>query len=338
LLRQLNEAAWPLARAAVVCIAVACAALTSCGAAGFDEQREPAPAAKKKDRARGRVTAEENRAGGYGRPETLARLEDKTLDESSGLVASQMNPGVVWTHNDSGPPLVYAFDLGGRSRGVWEVAGARLDDWEDMARGPGPGGNSYLYVADIGDNRLARREVVVYRFPEPAAGEATARSDRKRPLRTEPAEAIRLRYPDGPHDAETLLVHPRTGDLYILTKIALRPAGVYKLAAPPGAAGTSTLERIGEFLPPTLAGGLVTGGDIAPDGRSLVLCDYANGYELRAPGDGAAFDAVWRQGPTKFSLGERGQGEAVAYTPDGAAVLATSEGARPPLFRVTISR
>jgi hypothetical protein len=323
-------------RGAAACAVVACVALTSCGMAGFEEQREPA--VKKKDRTQGRATDAENRAGGYGQPEALARLEDKSLDESSGLAASQMNAGIIWTHNDSGQPLVYAFDMSGRPRGVWEVDGAKLYDWEDMARGPGPGGGSYLYVADIGDNRLARREIIVYRFPEPIVSEAAASSDRKRPLKTEPAEAIRLRYPDGAHDAEALLVHPRTGDLYIVTKIALQPASIYKLAAPRGAAGTSTLERIGEFLPPTLAGGLMTGGDIAPDGRGLVLCDYANGYELRVSGDGAAFDTIWRQSPTKFSLGERGQGEAVAYTPDGAAVLATSEGARPPLFRVTRPR
>jgi len=326
--RRLNGAAWLLA----------CAALASCGMGGI-EQGGGGPGVKKKDRAKGRVSAEESRAGGYGEPEVLARLDDKSLDESSGLAASQTSPGLVWTHNDGGRPLVYAFDTSGRPRGVWEVAGARLFDWEDMARGPGPEtGRPYLYVADIGDNRLARREVVVYRFPEPAVDGAAAGSDRERPLRTRPAEAIRLRYPEGPQDAETLMIHPRTGDLYVVTKVAVRPAVVYKLAAPFKTDAVNTLERIGEFLPPTLAGGLVTGGDIAPDGRSVVLCDYANGYELRLPAGASDFDAVWRQAPTKFTLGERGQGESVAYSADGTSVFATSEGARPPLIRVTLAR
>jgi hypothetical protein len=324
--------------AALVCVALGCAALGACGTAGF-EQRERGPAVKKKDRAQGRASTEENRAGGYGEPELLARLDDRTLDESSGLAASRANPGVVWTHNDSGPPLVYAFDTGGRARGVWRVAGARLYDWEDVALGPGPeAGRSYLYVADIGDNRRGRREVTIYRFPEPQVTAAAARSDARRPLATEPAEAIRLRYSDGAHDAEAFMVHPRSGDLYVVTKVALRPAVVYRLAAPHKSGAVGTLERVGEFLPPTLAGGLITGGDISPDGRRVVLCDYAGGYEFRLPTGERAFDAIWRQAATKFTLGERGQGESVAYFADASSVLATSEGASPPLFRVTIPR
>jgi len=335
--RRLKGRGWRLVFASLACVALGCAALGACGTAGF-EQRERGPAVKKKDRTQGRASAEENRAGGFGEPEMVARLDDQTLDESSGLAASRANPGVVWTHNDSGPPLVYAFDTGGRARGVWRVAGARLYDWEDIALGPGPeAGRSYLYVADIGDNRRGRGEVTIYRFPEPQATDAAARSDTKRPLATEPAEAIRLRYPDGAHDAEALMVHPQTGDLYVVTKVPLKPAAIYRLAAPFKTAAVHTLERVGEFLPPTLAGGLVTGGDISPDGRRVVLCDYANGYELRLPG-GGSFDAVWGQSPAKFSLGERGQGESIAYAPDGAAVLATSEGARPPLFRVSVPK
>jgi hypothetical protein len=316
-----------------------CAALASCGAAGR-APRGGEDGAQKKDRSRERASAGESRAAGYGEPETLGRLDDDSLDESSGLAASRLNPGVVWTHNDSGDkPLVYAFDARGRGRGVWQVTGARLHDWEDIATGPGPEtGRSYLYVGDIGDNKFARREIIVYRFPEPEVSDATAESGRRRPLATEAAEAIRLRYPERAHDAEALLVHPRTGDLYVVTKVLGGPAGVYKLPVPFAAGAVNTLTKVGEFTPPTLAGGLVTGGDIAPDGRRLVLCDYANGYELRLPRGATDFDAIWRQPPTKFSLGRREQGEGVAYAADGAAVFAASEGKRPPLVRVAVPR
>jgi hypothetical protein len=291
-------------------------------------------------REQGRVTNAENRAGGYGAPETLARLDNKSLDESSGLVASLDSPGVVWTHNDSGSkPLVFAFDVRGRALGTWEVTNARQRDWEDIARGPGPqAGRSYLYVGDIGDNSRARSDLLVYRFPEPAIANAADAAGAARVLATEPAETIRLKYPDGAHDAEALLIHPRTGDLYVVTKVPGAPAGIYKLTAPFGAGAVHTLTKIGEFMPPTLIGGLVTGGDISPDGRRVVLCDYANGYEFRLPARESSFDAIWRQPPAKFSLGEREQGEAVAYDAAGAAVLATSEGRRPPLFRVTIPK
>ena len=85
-----------------------------------------------------------------------------------------------------------------------DVPGAEAVDWEDLALGPGPGGRPLLYLGDIGDNREARETVDVYRVPEPrATSGATA---------TAPATRLRLRYPDGAHDAETLLVAPRGRD------------------------------------------------------------------------------------------------------------------------------
>lgn len=274
----------------------------------------------------------------YGEPQVLARLEDRSIDESSGLAASRINPGIFWTHNDSGDePFVFAFDRSGRHRGIWRVVGAEARDWEDMARGPGPSeGRSYLYVGDIGDNGANRNEFRVYRFAEPEIAPADFESSRRNPRSTEPAEIFRFEYPKGFHNAETLLVHPATGDLYVLTKTAGGPSIIFKARAPLKTGEVNMLTRVGEFLPPTLVGGLLTGGDIAPDGRRVVLCDYANGYELRLDGPSSSFDDIWRRNALKFDLGERKQGEAVAYGPDGTEILATSEGARTPLILVSL--
>jgi hypothetical protein len=269
-------------------------------------------------------------------PVLLANLEDRGVRESSGIVASRVNPGVFWTHNDSGGgPFVYAFDRQGRSRGVWRVEGAQARDWEDIARGPGPqSGVSYLYAGDIGDNGGKRESIVVYRFAEPSieadAGDATRKLQRA----TAPAEALRLKYPDGPHNAEALLVHPVSGDIYIVTKGA-REAGVYKLSA--SAAEVGTLTRVATIHGPGFFGALITGGDISPDGRRIALCDYATGYELRLPdSSGQNFDDIWKQTPLVVSLGARMQGEAVGYRADGAALLATSEGSPAPLIEVVL--
>ena len=90
--------------------------------------------------------------------------------------------------------------------------GARAVDWEDIAIGPGPKrGRWYLYIGDIGDNERRRGEVVVYRVEEPRTAACKAESSTGR------ATAIRLRYPDEPHNAR-LLVHPVTGDLYLISK------------------------------------------------------------------------------------------------------------------------
>jgi hypothetical protein len=244
------------------------------------------------------------------------------------VVASRANPGRLWTHNDSGDaPVLYCLEHDGRSCGRWQVAGAKARDWEDIAAGPGPvAGRPYLYVGDIGDNLRDQGKLVVYRVPEPTLADPPAAS-----AETAPAEAIRLRYPDGPHDAEALLVHPVTGDIYIVTKDI--PTAVYK--ASPGA---SALTRVADLQLGTP--GFVTGGDISPDGRRVILCTLATGVELTLPEGpgpdttGMAFDQIWSQPPMLVLLPRRAQGEAIAYRLDGEAVVTTSELAHSPLHEV----
>lgn len=274
----------------------------------------------------------------YGTPATVENLKNPAVDESSGLAASRSNPGVYWTHNDSGDaPLVYAFDAKGESRGVFRVAGAQARDWEDMAIGPGPQrGFSYLYLGDIGDNDKVRTEITVYRVEEPKLTAADKTSSKKNPRTTATAEAIRLRYPDGKFDAETLLVHPTTGNLYIITKVMLKNAVVYEAAAPLAAGQVITMKRIGEIKVPSIMGGALTGGAISPDGRRLALCDYLQGYEAVLPASSKNFNDVWKQTITGFSLGKREQGESITYRADGRALLATSEGKLPPLIQVEL--
>jgi hypothetical protein len=276
-------------------------------------------------------------SGAYGTPVRLAYLKDPAVKESSGLVASRRNPGLFWTHNDSGDgPYLYAFDRRGNKYGVWQVTSAKARDWEDLAAGPGPQpGQPYLYIGDIGDNKHKRDQITVYRVPEPLVERADAASSKRSPCQTESAEAIHLRYPDGSHDAETLLVHPVTGDVYIITKTTGPSAGVYKVAAPLSASTVSPLAHVHEMRVPGFFGGLITGGDISPDGRRVILCDYFFAYELRLPGrSGAAFDTIWKQALTTVDLGPRPQGEAVCYRLDGAAILATSEKRPTPLIEV----
>lgn len=274
----------------------------------------------------------------YGTPAKIANLKNPAVDESSGIAASRTNPNIYWTHNDSGDgPLVYAFDATGESRGVFRVAGAQARDWEDMAIGPGPErASSYLYLGDIGDNDKMRSEIVVYRVAEPKLTPADKSSTKSNPKTTAPADAIHLRYPDGKYDAETLLVHPATGNLYIITKAMLKNAVVYEAPAPLVAGKVITMHRIGELRIPSLMGGVLTGGSISPDGRRVAVCDYIQGYEIVLPASSKDFDDIWKQKITGFNLGQREQGEAITYRADGKALLATSEGKRPPLIQVDL--
>ncbi len=284
----------------------------------------------------------------YGPAIHLADLEDQNVAESSGIASSRTSPNYFWTHNDSGDgAFIYAFDGRGRKRGVWQVKGAKARDWEDIAVGPGQlvsqqaeaRRGSYLYVGDIGDNGQSRTQIVIYRFAEPAIAPGDAASTKAKPRTTEQAETIRLRYPDGRHDAEALLVHPISGDVYIVTKKAFARAAIYKAAAPLNPERTQTLERLGQLSIPSPLGGMITGGSISPDGRRVVLCDYGFAYEWIAPAGGSSrFDDVWKQQPTVLAVGPRQQGEAICYSADGEALLMTSEKLPTPLYKVQRKR
>ncbi|HET6648484.1 MAG TPA: hypothetical protein VFH01_14245, partial [Pyrinomonadaceae bacterium] len=299
-------------------------------------QHVPVPQPAKAQRlAQAGGTGKRN-VGTYGAATRLGSLKDPAIRESSGLVASRSTPGFFWTHNDSGDgPFIYAFDSGGAGKGVWRVSGASAFDWEDMSAGPGSiRGQNYLYIGDIGDNNERRSEIIVYRVVEPKINAINSRSSKTKPAVTESAEAIHLKYPDGKHDAETLMVHPVTGSIFIVTKIPFANPGIYQASPPFGSEGPTTLQRLGELDVPSLLGGIITGGDISPDGRRVAFCDYMQAYEIVLPAR-APFESIWKQPLQPITLGQRKQGEAIAYRLDGKALLATSEGLGAPLIQVT---
>ena len=91
-----------------------------------------------------------------------------------------------------------------------------------------------LYIADIGDNNEDRDFVTVYYFDNPRASGLTVSY-----------RAWDFAYPDGPHDAETLLVNDK-GRLYIVTKGV--EGGVYIAPSEPSREGVNQLR--GSARPP----------------------------------------------------------------------------------------
>jgi hypothetical protein len=270
----------------------------------------------------------------YAKPKVIARLQDESIRESSGIVASRRNKGIFWTHNDSGDdPFLYAFDREGKKRGVWKVAGAKNVDWEDIAAFTDKNGESFLFIGDIGNNERDRRELVIYRVREPEISATDAESNKKNPILTENAEAIRVSYPDAQHNAETLLVHPQTGDLYVLSKTSESDAGIYKLPAP-YTGKTQTLEHLGSIAVPSITRGLLTAGEISPDGKRVILCDYFAAYEFVLPEGAKSFDVIWKETASSIDADKREQGEAVCYGSDGRSIFATSEKKNPPLIEI----
>jgi len=264
----------------------------------------------------------------------VGRLESDEIIESSGIAASRCQESLLWTHNDSGDgAYIFAMDERGKHLGTWKLENADNKDWEDISSYSDASGNCFLIIGDIGNSRKDRRtEHKIYRLAEPTVQDVDRGSSRKAPGIIPRADVLTFAYPDEAQDAETLMVHPASGDIYIVTKERNKPAGVYRLRPEFGSAPVKA-ERISDLTVPAIPNGFVTGGEISPDGSRLVICDYFAAYEFTLPPQNGGFEDVWKQKPVIIDLADRQQGEAIAYASDGKAVIATSEGKNQPLLR-----
>lgn len=248
-------------------------------------------------------------------------VEDDALDEISGVAASRRNAGVYWVHNDSeNPSIVYGIDERGVRRGWVRFASVSVDDWEDIAVGPGPDAAvSYLFVADTGDNALSRANVQIVRLPEPALPATVPAA----PL-TLAADVITLRYPDRAHNAEAFMVHPTTGDWYLLTKEQNGPSILFRARKPGAGASTIMLEQLTSL---SVVPDLVTAADLSPDGSALAIRTYLSVrvYPITGGDVGAALLGPMCRGP----LVRDAQGEALAFAADGQSLVTLSEGDHP---------
>ena len=277
--------------------------------------------------------------GGAG--DKTGHVQHEDLTEISGIVTSRRNPDVIWAHNDSGGiARVFAMKTDGTHLGVFPLAGARAIDWEDIAIGPGPTPRiNYLYIADTGNNNLTRTTLTIYRIPEPRLeGERTR--DTQSP---EKAEALSFRFPGSPHECETLLVDPLTGDLYLITRdrntVRQEAALVFRSAAPQESGATRTLELVASFSPVAS----IKGGDISPDGQMILLRAHSPQKRDKAllwqrPAGKAPLADAFRSAPVDVPVRDEPQGEAIAFSPDGDYFFTIGEGLGAPIYRYKLPR
>jgi hypothetical protein len=256
----------------------------------------------------------------------VVKITDSRLTESSGIAPSRTKPGVYYTHNDSGDSArFFAFTLDNPKLEEFDVENAEAKDWEDMGTAT-VRGKSYVYCGDIGDNASKRKTIHVYRVPEPNAGGGKVRAD----------QDLELTYPDGPHNAEALLVQPGTGDITIVIKSQDKKSGVYSLPAP-SKTGSYQLTKIGNVdlelaLSPAR---LITGGAISADSKHLVLRTYLAAYEFDVP---SRFNDWVRSKPRVVALNHDPQGEGITYRLDGKFLVTTSEGTPCPVSEIPLGR
>lgn len=260
-----------------------------------------------------------------GAPASAADQVDRTVTDSriaeaSGLAPSLLRAGILWTHNDSGnPPRLYALGPDGSTVDTVKVSGTLDRDWEAIYAFRDRAGRALLAVGDIGDNDEKHDSAQVVVLAEPTAGETRAR----------PLALLSLRYPDGPVNAEALMVDPTSGRMYVATKELLgsRLFEVPAAAWPGGSSRTVTMTEIG-----SVPIGLVTDGAFLPDGR-LLLRNYSSVQVLQRPGDvaGGRIEVL-----ASADTPGQDQGESVAVVDGGSGLLLGSEGKDQPIYRMPV--
>ena len=243
-------------------------------------------------------------------------IEHDDIKEASGIIASRKNNGVLWTHNDSGDTnRIFALDSKGKHIGVFTIEGAVNRDWEDIATGPGPlENNQYIYIGDTGDNLSQYEEKYIYRFIEPAVEPGQAQTD----VKIAGAEKITFRYPDGKHDAETLMVDPVSKDIFIVTKRE-NNVKVFRAPYPQSTSEIITVEEVA-----VLGLTKVVGGDISPSGQEILLKTYDNIYYWRI-GPERNLPEAFKNEPQILPYIKEPQGEAVSWAADGMGYYTVSE-------------
>ena len=245
----------------------------------------------------------------YGDPLDLCAVTDARLPEISGLAVS----GSTTLAMNDGGDAVTVYELDG-SCAVTGERTAAVDpyDPEDMALAA----DGTVWLADTGDNRLSRTTVALIALAPDGV-----------------ATVYRMSYPDGPRDAEALLLAP-DGTPYLVTKEVLGTSEVYRPAQALDAGAVVPLEQVADLAfsltgteggPVGRAGQLlVTGGAVSPDGAVLALRTYTDAYVWALAGSDVP--AALATAPVVVPLPAAPQGEAIAFAADGRSLVVTGEG------------
>ncbi len=288
-------------------------------------------------------------------PNAIGRIESDRLLEISGLVAATTHDG-FWAHNDGGDATLYAVGPAGEDLGEVTIEGVEAFDLEDIAVRQAKAGPQ-IVLADIGDNTFSRgldHQLLFVDEPTVAMDAIAAR-------------VAVISYPDGPHNAEVLLIDSEWNQIMVVTKedglpdtdqSVLREANLYvgdlpvRVDGTPSNptpiemwhAGTIDLPALRERSTETKAhpfdllelSGLATGGDVSPDGRTIALRTYGSVWLWPRPANTGVADVILEE-PCEAQAAFELQGEALAFI-DNNRWATVAEGQNMPLHIVAPSR
>ncbi len=251
---------------------------------------------------------------------------NQNYKELSGLVCGHKNETFIYMVEDKGNPnKIYVFNQTGVLQTKLILEGLENIDWEDLAIGPGPvEGESYIYVADIGDNDANRNSVRIIRFVEPDLSTIASNS-----ITINNYDIITFQYPKGARDAETLMINPFTKDLIIMTKVEL-VTRVYQLKYP-YTANINKAEFVG--LLPTSK---LVAGDISKDGQRITVKNKGNIYYWETQSNDI-YKTLFHSPPKIITYVPEPQGESIGFSLDGKSYFTITEtkgidGAEPILY------
>ena len=258
------------------------------------------------------------------------KLASPELKEVSGMAPSAIHPGIFYVHNDSGDPSrFFAVTTKGKLMATYYFTTKdhhkiHVKDCEDIAAGPGPEkGAPYIYLADIGDNMGWRNAVKLYRFKEP---------NLIKPLDTVEATVFQLQYPDGPRDAETMMIDPLEKMIYILSK---REDSVSLYCFPLNSNENEkiVLTYCGKlFFPGHKADKWVVAGDISANGKAVLIKTNGAVYYFKRIGRESIYKTLQRSPVQQKKFSGHGQQEAIAFAPGNKGFYVMAEGRNTPIY------
>ncbi len=263
----------------------------------------------------------------------------ESIDEISGLALSYSNPEYFWAINDSyGVPELFLLNRKGTIMRIYRLRNTPNIDWEDIAVGPCEpwGEKRCIYIGDTGNNQFSRDNQRVLVVEEPDVSKVTSASGTK--IKIETLHTWEVKYPASDEvaelanpDAESLMVHPISGDIYIVSKHS--SGGVQRLyRMTRGGEHAGELTLLASYLFKSESSPLAvipmfnatTSADFAPNGQQFAVFTYAAAYEY----DLVAYPDIaeaFKHPNERFASVEL-QGESITYDKDGKSLVTAAEG------------
>jgi len=275
----------------------------------------------------------------------------ENIIEVSGIACSRVTPGYIWMQSDETEKYIIATDEKGAKRACKLKMSKTIGwDWEDMSGGVYNGTN-YLFIGSFGDNKETRKDYRIIWFEEPAIDSVNM------PEQTVTPNYIRYKYPDGKsHNNEALMYDNLTNTIYIITKVYYNVCQVFKMPfrLDYNPSDTLTVEYVcdlgvrsdlgySEKNQPYKGFHLVTGADISPDGKYILIKNHNNIvatyswilYWERQEGE-SIDDAIQRQPQPLYCYNYEWQGEAICWLDDDTFYTTSdADDGNPPIYKYT---